>query len=148
MKTYLLFFILSLLAITSNAQIIEGLYSNKWASPSGEGIEYSLIISNDGTFIFKSTRTYLDDVPNKTEEARGAWDLDGHLLILRTTDNGNELASRLNLNKAKYVNLTSRSTKFNMVKPSLKFFESSVFYSKNMELFKLETNVTTLEEEY
>jgi hypothetical protein len=143
MRPLLLFFIVLLTSITTNAQTIEGIYSNKWESPSGEAIAYNLILNSDGTFKFQSTKTYMDAIPNKTIEAEGTWDLDGHLLVLTTSEHSNELASDLDMNKARYVTVSPRNRKFNLANPSLKFYKSKVFYAKDMELFKTESCITT-----
>lgn len=131
--------------MNANSQIVEGLYSNKWESPTGEAIAYNLALNEDGTFTFQSIRTFLDDVPNKTLETQGTWSLDGHLLVLTTNMDSNILSTELNKNKARFISVSPRNPNFNLVKPSLKFYESGVFYAKDMELFKTETSMTSTE---
>ncbi|MEZ4793101.1 MAG: hypothetical protein R2783_06465 [Gelidibacter sp.] len=141
MKSLLLFSALIVtFSFTASAQSVEGVYTNKWKSPSGEALAYELILHEDGSFTFYSTRTYLDSDPDKTTEVDGTWTLDGHLLVLNTnhkTDNA--LTTGLDNNKAKYVNISPRNPNFNLIKPSLRFYESGVFFAKDMELFKTES---------
>lgn len=143
MKSLFLFFVITSFVFTSTAQTIEGIYANKWESTTGEAVAYDLVLKSDGTFIFETTRTYLSSTPEKTLKAQGTWELNGHLLILNTNEQSNTLASDLNMNKARYVSISERNPNFNLVKPSLKFYRSDVFYSKDMELFKTESSVTS-----
>ena len=147
MKTVLLFFILINVAFPAIAQPIEGTYSNKWEAPSGESIEYSLTLHNDGNFIFSTIRTYLEELPEKIVSAKGTWNLNGHLLELNTSvdsETDNTLALKLDMSKARYNYISKRNPKFNLVKPSLKFYSSEVFYAKDMELVKTEDKVTSI----
>ncbi|MEZ4803651.1 MAG: hypothetical protein R2797_12840 [Gelidibacter sp.] len=150
MKSILLFLVFILSSFSSvNSQTVEGTYTNKWVASSGEGISYTLVLKDNGQFTFSSTRFFMDSTADKTVKADGTWSLDGHLLILdtQTNDKNSEgLISNLNQNKARYVSVSPRNPNFNLVKPSLKFYESDVFYAKDMELFKTEDQVTTLEQ--
>lgn len=141
MKTTILFVLLSINTFLAQSQTINGIYANRWESTSGEVLSYELTLREDGTFTFISTRIYLEQQPNSIAEAEGTWELDGRLLVLATQDN-HPLAIHLNGNKARYISTSPRSPNFNLVKPSLKFYESKVFYAKNMELIKTETNLT------
>jgi hypothetical protein len=145
MRALILLFIIVSSALTSSAQTIEGIYSNKWESPSGEAIAYNLTLKEDGTFTFQLTRTYLDSVSHYTTKTKGNWVLANHLLTLKTNERANELSSELNMNKARFVSLSPRNPNFNIVYPYLKFYESDVFYAKDMELIKTESSVTSSE---
>jgi hypothetical protein len=48
------------------------------------------------------------------------------------------------LNKARYVSVSPRNPKFNLVKPSLKFYSSEVFFAKDMELIKTDESVSSI----
>ncbi len=148
MRTVLLFFLVALTALSTTAQSIYGTYSNKWEASSGEAIEYSLTLLENGNFVFISTRTHLDAIPDKKLKAKGTWQLDGHLLVLITAtneDSENTLEANLDMNKAKFKSVSPRNPDFNLVKPSLKFYESNVFYAKDMELIKTDASVTSLD---
>ncbi len=148
MKSLLLFFASILTLFTTHAQDIQGVYANKWLSNAGEGIEYTLALKPDGQFTFTYKRLYLDSNPDTEIEVKGTWDLDGHLLVLDTNDEAeseNFVASGLDLNKARFVSVSPRHPNFNLVKPKLEFYESKVFYAKNMELIKTEASVTLTE---
>jgi len=143
MKTQQLLFIALLTSITTFAQTVEGTYTNSWQAKSGEGISYNLTLHIDGTFTFQSISSYMDPVHDKTVETQGTWSLEDHLLLLTTKGNSNELASNLNLNRARYTSVSPRNPRFNLVKPSFKFYKSDVFYAKDMELLKSEYSVTS-----
>lgn len=132
-----------LLAGSANCQNIEGTYTNKWEAKSGESISYNLTLKEDGTFKFQSTRTFLASTTDNTLAAEGIWKLDGRLLILQTNEKNNELSSKLNMNKARYMTVSPRNPQFNLAKHSFKFYESDVFYAKDMELIKTDVNLTS-----
>ena len=147
MRSLLLFFMIAFTAIPTNSQTIEGSYSNKWEASSGESIQYSLTLLEDGNFIFNSTQTYRDNLPDRLVEAKGTWNLNGQLLILNTNghvDADNKLQTNLNMNKARFINVSTRNPDFNLVNPSLKFYKSDVFYAKDMVLIKSENKVSSI----
>lgn len=148
MKTILLILLIIFTSFSGLAQSIEGVYYNKWEAPSGESLAYTLHLHDDGTFVFSSDRTYLDAYPDQTLKAKGTWQMDGHLLILEADEDQSEhseFAGDLNKSKARYLSLSPRNPKFNLVKPSFKFFESNIFFAKDMELFKTDINVTLID---
>jgi hypothetical protein len=134
------------LTMTIQSQFVDGTYTNKWESPTGEAIAYILTLQNDNTFIFYLTRTYLNQEPDKTIKAEGTWILTNNLLILKTTaetTTDSVLTTDLHNNKARYMSISPRNPSFNLVQPSFKFYQSNVFYAKNMELFKTDLNTIT-----
>lgn len=148
MRTLLLFFALTCSALVSQSQSIEGLYFNKWEAASGESIQYDLNLLKDGHFTFHSTRSYRSNLPDTLVEANGTWNLEGHLLVLKTTADDeveNDLQTNLNNTKARFISISPRNPDFNLVNPSLKFYKSKVFYTKDMELIKTESSITSSE---
>lgn len=145
MKTILLTLVISFSTLFNCfSQTIEGTYSNIWTSPSGESLSYELTLNEDGTFKFTSTQSYLSsDVT--TMHAEGTWKIQNYLLVLNTEGNSDakELASRLNNSKARYVSVSPRNPNFNLMKPSLKFYKSDVFFAKEMALQKDDTTITS-----
>lgn len=147
MRTFLLIFTLSIFTLPISAQTIEGTYANKWKAPTGESIKYSLTLHEDGNFIFSTVRTYSEELPDKIVSAKGTWNLNGHLLELNTandTESENALQDKLDMTKARYNSVSKRHPKFNLMKPSLKFYHSEVFYAKDMELVKTDDDVTSI----
>lgn len=147
MRTFLLIFTLSLFALPISAQTIEGTYANKWKAPTGESIKYSLTLHEDGNFIFSTIRTYSEELPDKIVSAKGTWNLKGHLLELNTSndmESENALQEQLDMTKARFNSVSKRHPNFNIIKPSLKFYHSEVFYAKDMELVKREENVSSI----
>ena len=147
MRTFILFFTLALITLPINSQTIEGTYSNRWEAPTGEALEYSLTLQEDGSFVFYTTRVYRSELPDKKISATGTWNLNGHLLQLNTSndvESQNSLQSKLDTSKARFITISPRNPNFNLVKPSLKFYESEVFYAKDMELIKTENTVSSL----
>lgn len=145
MKATILLFAITLFTIfPAHSQSIVGTYTNTWESKSGEALVYTLTLNEDSTFEFQSERTLLAPDSEITSEASGTWKLNGHLLVL-STDSNDELSSGLNNCKARFVNISPRNPKFNLVKPSLKFYPSEVFYAKNMKLNKEESTVTSID---
>lgn len=148
MKSILFLMIACTSGFSLNAQTtssIAGTYTNKWESNSGEALEYSLTLDADGSFIFQSNRLFDSVESEKTLTAKGSWKLQNQILVLFTDPNdfnNNELSLHLNNTKARFVNISPRNTNFSLVKPSLKFYKSEVFYAKDMELLKEETSVT------
>ena len=144
MKSLLLFLTITFTLITSvNSQNIDGIYTNKWESKSGETLAYTLTLNPDGTFIFESERISLPPDMGITSNVIGTWNLTGHLLVL-STDSNTDFSSNLNNSKARYVSVSPRNPKFNLVKPSLHFYQSDVFYAKDMKLHKEESTVTSI----
>lgn len=131
--------------IASFSQQIEGAYTNKWLSNTGEGIEYTLTLQEDGQFIFNHRRIFMNDKLNTEAIIEGTWQIKGHLLVLNTSDDNHKLASKLDSNKARFVSVSPRHPEFNVIKPSLIFYESAMFYAKDMELIKTETSITSSE---
>jgi hypothetical protein len=148
MKKLILFFTIVLTVVNSHSQNIEGTYSNKWVSNSGEGKEFVLRLNEDGNFTFNYIRMYRDSDSNTKIEVQGSWVLDGHLLVLNSNNSNeedNHIASGLNLNKARFISVSPRNPNSNMVKSSLKFFESDVFYAEDMELIKTSSTVSAVD---
>lgn len=144
MKSLLFICLLNLIALTAQSQNIEGIYANKWIGNSGEGVQYTLTLQDDGNFIFDYRRIYKDDIEDSKIEVKGVWILENRLLTLKTEHDGdNKIALGLDLNKARFISVSPRNPDFNLVKPSLKFYESDVFYAKDMELIKIESTVTS-----
>ncbi|MCK7589630.1 copper resistance protein NlpE [Subsaxibacter sp. CAU 1640] len=146
MKTYILLFAILFSSIFTYSQNIEGIYANKWLANSGEGIDYTLDLKADGTFAFIYKRIYINGSKDRVVEVEGTWVLDNHLLTLYTEGQTDvEIAKWLDENKARFVSVSPRHPQFNLIKPSLKFYESNIFYAKNMELIKTESSVTASE---
>lgn len=146
MKSLLLLTAFIFTVFTSQAQSIEGTYANKWTANTGEGVEYELTLNKEGSFTFNYTRMYMDADANTNTEVKGTWKMENHLLVLNAdnaSDEENVIAKGLDLNKARFVSVSPRNPNFNLVKPSLKFYESEVFYAKDMELIKTSSTVTS-----
>lgn len=148
MKTLLLSVVIFFCALFSSfSQNIQGIYTNKWASSDKESLSYTLSLKEDGTFTFESFRTYIG-TPDIITKAQGTWENNGVLLELLTelgNGNDNSLAAELNNTKAKYTCLSPRHPDFNLVKPTLEFMKSEVFYVQGMELLKQDTKVTSMD---
>lgn len=144
---YLLLFLFISFTINLQSQEIQGTYANKWVSDSGEGIQYNLTLQNDGQFVFEYIRIYKEEIEDAVTQVKGNWNFENNLLTLSTesNDNDEQLSESLNSNKAKYMSISPRNPNFNLVKPSLKFYESDVFYAKDMELIKTESTITSTE---
>lgn len=125
------------------SQNIEGTYTNTWESEAGGALTYTLTLHSDSTFQFVSHRVFETSIPSKTITADGTWNNNNRLLILATEVSSEtiDLVEKLNKNKAKYKAYPPRHRKFKLVKPSLKFYESEVFYAKGMKLFKEENDI-------
>lgn len=148
MKTLIFFCTLILSTLTTFSQTIEGTYANKWLSKTGEGIEYILTLQDNGEFTFNHRRMFKEASYNTDVEVQGTWELKGHLLVLNTNNSleqHNDIAAKLDSNKARFISVSRRNPDFNMVKPKLQFYKSDVFYANDMELVKTESSVTTAE---
>ncbi|WP_431133296.1 hypothetical protein [Psychroserpens mesophilus] len=150
MKSIILTFILLFNAFTAFTQNVEGTYSNEWISDIGEGMIYTITLEDDGSFTFYYTRKYIGGIPDKNVAVEGTWTLDGRLLILDTdveSPEESEFASELDSNKARFVSYSPRHHKYDEVEPSLEFYESDVFYLKDMDLIKTKEDIIALHEE-
>jgi hypothetical protein len=148
MKALPLILLTTLTIFTLHSQNIEGTYSNKWISNSGEGIEYVLTLNEDGNFTFNYIRMYMDSDSDTKIEVQGTWVLENQLLVLNTDDGSekeNSIASGLNSNKARFLSVSPRNPKFKLGKSSLKFYKSDIFYAKDMKLIKTAPTVTAVE---
>lgn len=145
MKSILLLLV-TFITFSIQSQTVEGTYSNKWLSNSGEGVQYTLTLHENEQFTFEYIRMYMDEDMNKTVTIEGTWRMEDHLLVLDTDESqhDNNIASGLDLNKARFVSLSPRNPNFNLVKPLLKFYESDVFYAKDMELIQTSTTVSSI----
>ena len=142
MKPYILLILLSITSLSSTGQTLEGTYSNKWVSTSGEGVAYTLTLEANGQFTFDYRRV-LVGTDDYRSEVTGTWKLEGHLLTLTSKEGtDSELVSKLDGNRARFVSVSPRHPDFNLVKPSLNFYKSDIFYVRNMALTKVETSVT------
>lgn len=148
MKTLLLSVVIFFCALFSTfSQNIQGIYTNKWGSSDQESLSYTLSLKEDGTFTFESFRTYIG-TPDIITKAQGTWENNGVLLVLFSEvskDEDNSLAAELNNTKAKFISLSPRHPDFNLVKPTLEFTKSEVFYVQGMELRKQDTKVTSMD---
>lgn len=148
MKSIILTITLIFISLPSFSQNVEGTYTNSWLSNSGDGIKYTLILQDDGRFTFHHRRIYSNIEEDAKTDVEGTWQLDGHILILNTempNSESNKIATDLDANKAKFISVSPRHPKFNIIKPSLKFYESDIFYAKDMELVKTEAGITSSE---
>lgn len=148
MKTLLLSVAIFFCALfTAFSQNMQGIYTNTWVSSDKESLSYTLSLKEDGSFIFESFRTYIG-TPDIITKAQGTWKHHGVLLELTTeVTNGeeNSLAAELNNTKARFVSLSPRHPDFNLVKPTLEFTKSEVFYAQGMELRKQDSKVSSME---
>lgn len=134
--------------LSATSQNIAGTYTNKWESTSGEFVAYTLTLNPDGSFTFNSHQKFLGQEDVRRTTAEGTWKFENYLLVL-ATDNSEEtdnaLIANLNNCKARYAKVSTRKVNTTGEKPSLKFYQSDVFYAKGMELYKQKSTVTTLD---
>lgn len=145
MKNLLCTLVVTLCALTTTfSQNMKGIYANTWAASEQESISYTLALNEDGTFAFQSYQVYIGS-PDKIVKVMGRWESNGVLLSLITvpsTDPDNPLIVGLNNSKARLISLSPRHPDFNLVKPTLEFAKSDVFYVQGMELKKQESTVS------
>lgn len=152
MKTIILCIVITCSTfLSAKAQTIDGTYTNKWESPSGEFVAYTLTLNPDESFTFSTYKKFLGQESEKRSSAKGTWKIENYLLVL-TTDVGDIdseldqiLISHLNNCKARYTNVSARKANLSGEKPSLKFYQSALFYAKGMELYKQESAVSTID---
>ena len=143
MKALLLsLFAFLIISITASSQTMEGTYTNTWESTAGGALTYTLILNPDNTFQFVSHRIYESSHPSNLTTVVGTWENNNRLLILVTDSSPDdiELVKRLNKNKARFKAYSPRHRKYGQIKPSLRFYESKVFYAKEMTLHKEDDN--------
>ena len=148
MKSILFFILITFTSLYSKSQTIVGTYANKWISQTGDGIEYVLELHQESDFTFIFTRIYQDSEVDTTYEIKGNWQLNGRLLVLNTDPASNEdnsMASDLHMNKARFIKVSPRNPNADLIKSSLKFYKSPIFYVKNMELIKTASSMSAPE---
>ncbi|MEO6348915.1 MAG: hypothetical protein ABIO60_13510 [Aquaticitalea sp.] len=123
---------------TTLAQTMEGTYSNTWENSAGASLTYTLTLKPNGTFLFESYRIYETADPSKFVAVKGTWAQNDRLLTLNTETSAgdDELVKNLNSTQARLEEYSPRHIQYGKIKPSLKFYESEVFYAKGMKLEK------------
>lgn len=120
------------------SQTLEGTYTNTWENSAGSSLTYTLTLKTDGTFLFESYRIYEDADPSEKVLVNGTWRQDHRLLTLNTdaSAENDELSNNLNSVRARFEDYPPRHVLHGKIQPSLKFYQSGVFYAKDMKLEK------------
>lgn len=131
--------LLLLFLLTGNAQDISGEYEAVYDLKNAY-ISYHLNLEPDGRFIFKFYRkNYCDSCVEENQYGRGSWVYKNkklELLAEAELDVNDDFILDLNGSKAHYISRSPRDKSSKVVKTRLKFYMSTIFWVKDMELIK------------
>jgi len=135
--------LLLVLGPTSSTQVEKyaGVYEMRHEAQNAL-IEYRLSLNPDGSFLFQSYSKHNRAITPVTDiYGKGKWSVKKDL-ILFSVDEENDIVQEYSLNfnetKARYKTKSPRDLSQSVVKTSLIFYDSNIFWVKGMELFKKE----------
>ena len=139
MKTFFLIFeILFCLSVIGQTDVLIGDYSIKHEANNGL-IEYSLTLKSDGTFTFR----YYDKIDNRIQKeriqfAKGTWENKKNVVYFFSDESNINGKFNLNFNnsKARFITKSPSDKSDKIVKTSLLFHDSEIFWVKGMKLYK------------
>lgn len=104
--------------------------------------KWTLTLNEDGTFRYHFLRDLSAVSKANTEEnfyGKGSWKADKNIVFFYS-DKKNDLNEKHTIDftnsKARYTTKSPRDTSDKIVKTSIRFYESDIFYIKGLELFK------------
>lgn len=104
--------------------------------------KWTLTLNEDGTFLYHFLRDLSAVSKANTEEnfyGKGTWKAEKNLVFFHSDEN-KDLDEKHTIDftnsKARYTTKSPRDTSNKVVKTSLRFYESDLFYIKGLELFK------------
>lgn len=129
------------ITLVAQSENFIGDYERKYETTAGDIIDYKLSLNPDGAFLFHSLRKL--NCAICTEEnwyGKGNWTAEKSNLVIFHTDKNKDVdahhALNLNNTKARFNSKSHRNTSLKIIKTSLKFYSSDIFWVKGKELYK------------
>lgn len=119
-----------------------GVYEMRYELSNGGLLERTLSLNPDGTFLFHLFKKIDSSQPEDNKYAKGIWKVEKEHIIYFYTDHKTDIDEihTLNFNntKARYHSKSKRDKSERIIKKSLIFYNSDIFWVKSMKLFKKE----------
>lgn len=130
------------LTVSAQLQTYVGTYKMSYEFKKGGLVEYTLSLKPNGTFLFHSYRNIDPSQPNENKYAKGAWEVEKEKVLYFYADKEVDLDETHTLNfnnsKARYNSKSTRDKSDRIIRKSLKFYDSDIFWVKGMKLYKKE----------
>jgi hypothetical protein len=116
------------------------IYVRKSKSTDGTKLEWTLILNDDGTFLYNFYRDIVGELnPEENFYGKGTWKAEKNLIFFYTnkeTDLDEKYTMDFTNSKARHIAKSPRDKSDKVVKTTLRFYESDIFHIKGLELFK------------
>ena len=127
-------------SLTPQESTYVGTYE-RFSDPVNAGARtYRLILNANGTFSFHLHREAHPSQPEKNRYGKGTWKLEKKHVIYFYTDS-TDLDTKFQLDfdtsKARVKRKSPRDKSDRIIKESLRFYDSEIFWIKGLELFKI-----------
>lgn len=137
----LLIFMTPLLSF-SQTTTYTGVYEMRYELSNGGLLERTLSLNLDSTFLFHQFKKLDTSQPEENKYAKGVWKVEKENIIYFYTDQNTDLDETHSLNfnntKARYHSKSKRDKSGRLIKKTLNFFASDIFWVKSMKLTKKE----------
>jgi len=139
MKTFFtIIYLFITLSIFSQSDKIYGEYLFQGGNEKHR-TEYKLNLYEDGTFTFHSF-TYIALPPQKIDKyGKGTWELDDKIVsfhVNKQKDIDNNHTLDFSNSRARFITKSPRDKTNRIIKTSLQFFESKIFWIKRLKILK------------
>ncbi|WP_157805266.1 copper resistance protein NlpE N-terminal domain-containing protein [Confluentibacter citreus] len=129
------------LAVFAQLKVDHGVYQVDFLDDENEGIQYTLTLNEDHTFKFHFFRKPKGaNNPQENYYAKGTWASENNSIFFDAEDVldlNEEYTLNLKNSKARFNTKSPRDVSARVVKTSIKFYDSELFWVKGLELFKI-----------
>jgi hypothetical protein len=132
--------LLSSLTLLSQSNNLVGEYFRSMGDKEEHLIEYTLTLNEDGTFLFHSYVNHKKGIPwEEHKYGKGNWSMDGKVVTF-FSDDQKDLDKKHTLDfsnsRARFITKPSRDKSDRIIKTSLQFFESKIFWIERLKILK------------
>jgi hypothetical protein len=133
-------FLISSFSIFSQSNQIIGDYFRALGDEETHIIKYKLTLNQDGTFLFHSYSNNKIGIPPEVNKyGKGKWKAEKNIVSF-FTDKISDIDEKHNLDfensKARFISKSPRDKTDKIIKTSLQFFESKIFWIEKLQIFK------------
>ena len=129
------------LAFFAQSKIEHGNYQVNFLDAENEGIQYTLTLNEDKTFKFHFFRKPKGaNNPQENYYAKGTYTSENNLIFFDAHDDldlNEDYTLNFKNSKARFNTKSPRDVSTRVVKTSVKFYDSELFWVKGLELFKI-----------
>lgn len=141
MKIVTILFLLFNLTVFAQADQVVGDYSLTLGDDENHLLEYQLTLNQDGTFFFHYYSKIKQGVPpEKNLYGKGKWTVKNNVISFFSadkTDFDEKHTLDFTNSKARFIIKSPRDKTDRVIKTSLRFLESEIFWMKAINLFKV-----------